>query len=127
MELAKIVDAYEALAQIKSTNNLPFKLAWKFSDIIESLEKHYVRYNEEKKKIVTALGEGNGDDTFKIPKENLDKFQKQMSEMLLHDIDLDINNSFDVADLIDANLVINKEVNLGAIRPWIVVNKELSE
>ena len=50
MELARIIDAYEALAQIKSSNDLPFQLAWKFSDIMDNLEKHYTRYNDERKK-----------------------------------------------------------------------------
>lgn len=126
MELARIIDAYEALAQIKSSNDLPFQLAWKFSDIMDNLEKHYTRYNDERKKVVIELGESNGDETYQIPKDKLPEFQKKMSEILLHEVEIDIDQTFEIADLIDAKLVISKEVNLGAIKPFILENKAIT-
>lgn len=125
MELSKIVNAYEALSKIQSTNNLPFLLAWQFSDVLESLDKHYKRYNEEREKIVKKYGEPNEDESYRIKPENLTKFQSDMNKLLLTKIDLKVDDVIQLEDLIDAKLVINKDVNLSFIRPFIKNKKAI--
>lgn len=119
MELAQIVNAYEALSKIKSSNELPFSLAWKFSDITDILEKHYQRYEKERSKIVMEFGEANGDGSYRVSPDNLEPFQKSMEKLLLHKVELEITKQIELIDLLDSKIVIDKEVNISALKPFI--------
>ena len=125
MELSKIVNAYEALALIKQNNDLPFALAWKISDHMENLEKHYKRYNEQRSEIVQKYGTSNGDDTFKIKGDDLPIFNDEMTKLLQTKIKATIEQDIEMVELIDAKITITKDVNLSALKPFISKNKAI--
>lgn len=126
MELSKLVAAYESLAAIKNKNDLQFSLAWSISDVMDSMEKHYFRYNEQRGDIVRKHGEKNPDDTFRVDPKNIESFNKEMMELLSHEVKFDPEKTIRLIDLIDAKLVVTKDVNLAAIKPFIINEKAIA-
>lgn len=125
MKLIEIVNAYEALVLIKSSNDLNFSLAWKIEDLIGSMEKHYNRYNEQREKLVKKFGLQNENGSFRIEPENRASFNKEMEELVTSNINFKAEEKISLVELIDAKIIVKKNLNLGALKPFIEQKKAI--
>ncbi len=119
MELSKIVNAYEALNSLRATNTLPFTLAWKVSDLMDLLEKHYKRFQDERQKIIMQYGNVNGDDSYSVPQNKVKDFRDAIEKILVHNVKLEFEPELEYKDFVDAKIVITKETDFTAIRPFV--------
>ena len=83
MELKDAVNAYAALQSFSNSSRLGWELSWEIDDIVEALEKHQKRLQEEGDKILKAFGEpidGQPGRYNVLPEKN-EEYQKAMDKL----------------------------------------------
>lgn len=121
IKLIELINAYIALMEIKNTNKIPFALAWQISDITEVLEKHNVRFNNERNELLKKYGEENKEKKgfYDFSKDNGVKFNKEIE--ILSNIIIEIKGvqKLDKKILFDSGIKINENVNIIALKLFV--------
>jgi hypothetical protein len=121
VELFEIVEAFESFTNLRKSNELPFKLAWEISDLLEPLEKHYKRFQDEKNKLIKEFGEPDKDkpDMYIIKPEKARLFSEKMQEIGKTPIELKNIVKIEKNKLFVDDIKINGGVNLQALKIFI--------
>ena len=120
-ELFRVVAAVEALNRITEDNEIPFTLAWKISDLVEVMQKHYDRFNDEKNVIVKKFGvaQEGGTEIFEIPAKRRAEFETELKKITDIEVEIGKFEKLARADIIAADLKISKGVSISALKPFI--------
>lgn len=123
IQLYKIVAAVECLTEIQKNNEIPFALAWKIADVIEPLEKHFKRFQDEKDKIVKNLGSPDKKNAavYLIKPENTEKFEKSIKELGEITIQLSAPKKLNKKELFESDIKINGRVSVASLKDFINV------
>ena len=121
LELFRLVAAYESFLNIRKSNELPFKLAWEISDLLESLEKHYKRFTDEKNKLVKEFGEPDekNSEMYMIKPEKARIFNDKIEEIGKTSIELKEVVKIEKNKLFDSNIKINGNIDFVALKLFI--------
>ena len=121
LHLYQIVNAGNSFLELKKNNEMPFSLAWLIDDVLEPLDKHLQRFNEEKNKLVKELGEPDKDkpDMYAIKAENIATFNDKINEISQTIIEIKNPVKINKKELFDSDIKINGNVDLTAMKLFI--------
>ena len=89
MKLINVVNAQPALEKIASVD-LPLKLLYSLTKLMEKLEREMRFFNEERDKLIMKYGEQEDDGTFRIPGDKVADFQREANELADIDVEWDV-------------------------------------
>lgn len=120
IELFKLVQAYESFTSLQKSNTLPFKIAWEVADILESLEKHYKRFLDEKNKLIKEYGKPDekNKEVYMIEPDKINLFNEKFEGLGKTEIDITLIK-IDKKALFDNDIKINGNSDLQAMKIFI--------
>ena len=113
LRLRSLVEAEHGLIEINSCK-LPARTSFKIAKVIDKIAKEIELFNHAKIKKAEELGEKLENGTYRIKEENLDKFKKEMDDLLDTKIDLEFSQ-LNLKDLSEVNISPSAIRSLGSI------------
>ena len=113
LQLGQIQDMKDPMSRL-TNEKLPLRVAFKLNKMIRVFDENLQVIEEERVKLVKALGEESDDGTMKVPKDNLEEFQKQYVELMMEEVEVDVIG-FSIDDFGDAKVTTQDMLKLDAI------------
>lgn len=88
-KMINIASAFPALQKLASVE-LPLKLLYSVSRLLDKIEPEMTFYNSERDKLIIKYGEREDDGAFKIKQENMADFEREMNDLFMIDVALDV-------------------------------------
>lgn len=88
-KMINIASAFPALQKLASVE-LPLKLLYSVSRLLDKIEPEMTFYNSERDKLIIKYGEREDDGAFKIKQENMAEFEREMNDLFMIDVALDV-------------------------------------
>ena len=88
-KMINIASAFPALQKLASVE-LPLKLLYSVSRLLDKIEPEMTFYNSERDKLIIKYGEREDDGAFKIKQENMAEFEREMNDLFMIDVTLDV-------------------------------------
>jgi len=123
VEIIKVVAADVTLKELQKENAIPFTLAWEIDDMLEIFSKHVERFNKERQKLVTELGEPDKEnpEMYHIKTESIKNYNEKIEEIASFEVELEGLKKLKKEDL--KSLVIPGSITIADIKEFIDESK----
>ncbi|MBL0320311.1 MAG: hypothetical protein IPP74_13625 [Alphaproteobacteria bacterium] len=113
LRLKALAESEHGLVELNNCK-LPARTSFKVAKVINIIAKEIELFNQAKIKKAEELGDKQDDGTYKIREENIDKFRKEIDELLNTKVDLEFSQ-INLKELSDVSISPSAIRSLGSI------------